>query len=115
MIILLSQPERRRTTFMDSTQLSRTNDPAEAAAILAGLQEKKEAGVLCLYPGCLNARQPATGKSGRRKGYCSLEEHNITTAFQERQRLKTLVDGAAQESSPPASKNSPMTLKGSII
>jgi len=100
---------------MEPTQLPRTNDSDEAAAILAGLQEKKEAGLLCLYPDCLNERQPSTGKSGRRKGYCSLEEHNITTAFQERQRLKALVEGTAQESSPPAGKGSPTTLKGSII
>src|SRR2546428_2451314 len=116
MIILLNQREREEVTNMiDPTQFPRTNDPAEAAAILAGLQEKKEAGLLCLYPGCLNERQPSTGKSGRRKGYCSLEEHNITTAFQERQRLKALVEGTAQESSPPAGKGSPTTLKGSII
>src|SRR6266536_4564475 len=107
--------ERRETNSMEPTQLPRTNDSDEAAAILAGLEEKKEAGLLCLYPGCLNERQPSTGKSGRRKGYCSLEEHNITTAFQERQRLKALVEGTAQESSPPAGKGSPTTLKGSII
>lgn len=100
---------------MEPTQLPRTSDPDEAAAILAGLQEKKEAGILCLYPGCLNERQPSTGKSGRRKGYCALEEHNITTAFQERQRLKALVEGVAQESSSPAGKGSPTILKGSII
>src|SRR6266700_3301294 len=107
--------ERRETNSMEPTQLPRTNDSDEAAAILAGLQEKKEAGLLCLYPDCLNERQPSTGKSGRRKGYCSLEEHNITTAFQERQRLKALVEGTAQESSPPAGKGSPTTLKESII
>src|SRR6266702_5029495 len=107
--------ERRETNSMEPTQLPRTNDSDEAAAILAGLQEKKEAGLFCLYPDCLNSRQPSTGKSGRRKGYCSLEEHNITTAFQERQRLKALVEGTAQESSPPAGKGSPTTLKGSII
>ena len=101
--------------MMESIPFPHTNDPSEAAAVLAGLQEKKEAGVLCLYPGCRNSRQPSTGKSGRRRGYCSLEEHNITTAFQERQRLKALVEGTAQESSPPADKGSPMTLKGSII
>jgi hypothetical protein len=102
-------------TTIDTTPLPKTNDPAEAAAILAGLQEKKEAGVLCLYPGCLNARQPATGKSGRRRGYCALEEHNISTAFQERQRLKALVDGAAEESPAPVGKGSPTTLRDSVI
>jgi uncharacterized phage infection (PIP) family protein YhgE len=107
--------EKREKNSMEPTQLPRTNDPDEATAILAGLQEKKEAGILCLYPGCLNERQPSTGKSGRRKGYCALEEHNITTAFQERQRLKALVEGVAQESSSPAGKGSPTTLKGSII
>jgi colicin import membrane protein len=102
--------------IMETTPpLSRTNDPAEAAVILAGLQKKKEEGELCLYPGCLNARQPATGKSGRRRGYCAQEEHNITTAFQERQRLKALVDSAAQESSTPAGKSIPTTLKDSVI
>jgi len=100
---------------MDMTPLSRTNDPAEAAVILAELQKKKEAGDFCLYPGCHNPRQAATGKIGRRRGYCVLEEHNITTAFQERQRLKALVDSAAQESSAPASKASPKTLKDSVI
>ncbi len=100
---------------MDTTPVAKTNDPAEAAAILAGLQEKKEAGEFCLYPGCRNPRQAPTGKSGRRRGYCALEEHNISTAFQERQRLKSLVDGAAQESSEPAGKSSPTTLKDSVI
>lgn len=100
---------------MDSLPFPRTNDPAEAAAILTGLQEKKDAGILCLYPGCLNPRQPSTGKSGRRKGYCSLEEHNISTAFQERQRLKALIEGAAQDSSSTAGMSSPATLKGSVI
>jgi chemotaxis protein histidine kinase CheA len=107
--------EKREKNSMEPTQLPHTSDPDEAAAILAGLQEKKEAGILCLYPGCRNSRQPSTGKSGRRKGYCALEEHNITTAFQERQRLKALVEGVAQESSSPAGKGSPTTLKGSII
>lgn len=100
---------------MESGQLVRTTDPGEAAEILAGLQAKKEAGLLCLFPGCLNERQPATGKSGRRRGYCALEEHNIATAYQERQRLKTLVEGATQESAPPVGKSSPPTLRDSVI
>jgi hypothetical protein len=99
---------------MEPTPFPPTNDPTEAAAILAGLQEKRRAGALCLYPGCENARQPPTGKSGRRRGYCSLEEHNITTAYHERQRLGALVDSGVQESS-PASKSTPTTLKDSII
>src|SRR2546427_103357 len=56
--------ERRETNSMEPTQLPRTNDSDEAAAILAGLQEKKEAGLLCLYPDCLNERQPSTVQSG---------------------------------------------------
>src|SRR5260370_19901976 len=116
MILFLNEHERERVTnIMEPHQFPRTNNPSEAAAILAALQEKKEAGVLCLYPGCPNERQPATGKSGRRKGYCSLEEHNITTAFQERQRLKALVAETAQESSSPADKRSPTTLHDSIM
>src|SRR5260370_26547397 len=105
MILFLNEHEREGVTnTMEPHQFPRTNNPTEAAAILAGLQEKKEAGALCLYPGCPNERQPATGKSGRPKGTCSLEEHNSSSGFQKPQRPKALFAATAQEpSSPPYS------------
>jgi hypothetical protein len=48
---------------------------------------------LCIYPGCERPAVPPNPLGGPQPAFCDLEEHNVLTAHQERQRL-------ANESSP---------------
>jgi hypothetical protein len=41
----------------------------------------------CIYPGCERPAVPPHPLGGPQPSFCSLEEHNALTAYQERQRL----------------------------
>ena len=48
----------------------------------------------CIYPGCERPAVPAHPQGGPQPAFCDLEEHNVLSAHQERQRLasKTQAD-----------------------
>ncbi len=51
--------------------------------IPAGDHPKK----ICIYPGCERPAVPPHLLGGPQPSFCDLEEHNVLTAHQERQRL----------------------------
>jgi hypothetical protein len=42
---------------------------------------------ICIYPGCTRPAVPPHLLGGPQPSFCDLEEHNVLTAHQERQRL----------------------------
>jgi hypothetical protein len=42
---------------------------------------------ICIYPGCERPAVPPHLLGGPQPSFCDLEEHNVLTAHQERQRL----------------------------
>jgi hypothetical protein len=42
---------------------------------------------ICIYPGCVRPAVPPHLLGGPQPSFCDLEEHNVLTAHQERQRL----------------------------
>lgn len=42
---------------------------------------------VCIYPGCERPAVPPHLLGGPQPSFCDLEEHNVLTAHQERQRL----------------------------
>jgi hypothetical protein len=42
---------------------------------------------ICIYPGCQRPAVPPHLLGGPQPSFCDLEEHNVLTAHQERQRL----------------------------
>jgi hypothetical protein len=52
---------------------------------------------LCIYPGCERPAVPAHLLGGPQPSFCDLDEHNVLTAHQERERLAGEGSPAAPE------------------
>jgi hypothetical protein len=52
---------------------------------------------LCIYPGCERPAVPPHLLGGPQPSFCDLDEHNVLTAHQERQRLAGERSPAAPE------------------
>jgi hypothetical protein len=52
---------------------------------------------ICIYPGCERPAVPPHLLGGPQPSFCDLEEHNVLTAHQERQRLAQQLPATEEE------------------
>ena len=104
-----------------SSDATLPKDSLQAAAILAGLENKPPDE--CNYPTCHEPKQ-ATAGTGRPSAYCSNPKHTAVNAHRARQQLSAAVAAAetpptsiqqSKRTSFPAQAVSPESLRGSVL